>query len=175
MSNQAILWAMLILPWLTLFFMKPENIRRFAPVALFTVATSMLLSETAGTLELWVVRENIFPLSSTLPLILSVNPVVTLWLFNFTYGRLWRYIAVDAVMNLVFALIVFPWLDTRGIYQDNVTGQSRLFFTTIHGLLLYAFQMWQEGALVPAVKKLLAPKIQPAAVKPYFKKDNDDN
>lgn len=175
MSNQTLLWAMLILPWLTLFFMKKEDIRRFIPVAMLTIITSMLLSEAAGTLGLWVVRENIFPLNSTLPLILSVNPVVTMWLFKFTYGRLWQYISVDTVFNLIFALIIFPWLDTRGIYEDNATSQSRIFFTTIHGLLLYIYQMWQEDALVPAVKKLLAPKIQSAAAKPSFKDDDDNN
>ncbi len=34
MSNQILLWSVLILPWLTLFFMKKEDIKRLMPASL---------------------------------------------------------------------------------------------------------------------------------------------
>jgi hypothetical protein len=45
MSNQVLLWSMLILPWLTLFFMSTENIKKWTPVALFSALTSVLAVE----------------------------------------------------------------------------------------------------------------------------------
>jgi len=36
--------------------------------------------------------------------------------------------------------------------------------------------MWQEDTLVPAIKKLFSPKLQPAATKPIFEdEDNTDS
>ncbi|WP_269083310.1 hypothetical protein [Ornithinibacillus contaminans] len=35
MLNQVILWGILIAPWLTLFFMKKDAIKRYMPVAIF--------------------------------------------------------------------------------------------------------------------------------------------
>lgn len=174
MNNQVILWSMLVLSWLTLLFVKKEDIKRFIPVALFAMFTSMIVDDAAGTLNLWVIRESIFPLSNTDILIISFIPVSTVWLFKYTYGKVWRFIAADAVLNLVYIFIVLPWYGSRGIIE-NILATNLISFSiaTIHGLLLYVYQMWQEGALVPTVKKHFLTRIQPEATKPIFK-DNDD-
>lgn len=143
MSNQFLLWSMLLLPWFTLFFMRKEDIKRFMSVALFTVVTSLIISDMFQTLNIFAVRETIFPLSRISALDLGLIPVVTIWLFKFTYGRFWWYVLADAVMNLGFALLFFPWLNTQGIQADILaTKSSRFLITTIHGLLLYTYQMW---------------------------------
>lgn len=174
MNNQVILWSMLVLSWLTLLFVKKEDIKRFIPVALFAMFTSMIVDDAAGTLNLWVIRESIFPLSNTDILIISFIPVSTVWLFKYTYGKVWRFIAADAVLNLVYIFIVLPWYGSRGIIE-NILATNLISFSiaTIHGLLLYVYQMWQEGVLVPTVKKHFLTRIQPEATKPIFK-DNDD-
>lgn len=174
MNNQAILWLILILPWLTLFFLKKEDIKRFMPVALFAAIASMIITDVAGTLKLWVIRETIFPLRYTDVLMISIIPVSAIWLYRLTYGRLWQYIAADAVLNLVFAFIFLPWYNTRGIIDVYSTKTFNFFLATITGLTLYVYQMWQEDALVPAVKKLFSAKIQPATTKPIFKNDDKE-
>lgn len=177
MSNQVLLWVMFIVPWLTLFFMKKEDIKRFMPVALFAAFTSMIVDDAAGTLNLWVIRESIFPLSHTDTQIISLIPVLTIWLFKYTYGKVWRYIAVDAVINLMFTLIILPWFGSRGIIE-NILATNLISFSmsTIHGLTLYVYQMWQEAALAPAIKKLFSTKPQLSATKPIFEDgDNKDN
>lgn len=167
MNNQIFLWAILILPWLTLYFMKKEEIKRFIPVALFTSITSMIIVEVGASYKLWALKETIFPLTHTFPYHLGLAPVVAMWLFKFTYEKFWRYLSVDAIYNLVFAYVFTPWLAARGIRENIVATSLSLFIiVTLHGLLLYIYQMWQEGALVPAVKKLFSPKFQPAATKP---------
>lgn len=165
--------SMLLLPWLTLFLIRKEDIKRFMPVALFATVTSMIISDVAGTLKLWVVRETIFPLSNTEILIISLIPVSAIWLFKLTYGRLWQYISADAVLNLMFAFIILPWFNTRGIIEDYTTKSPHFLFATIHGLTLYVYQMWQENALVPAVKKLFSANIQPATTKPLIRDEDD--
>lgn len=63
MDNQLLLWGMLILPWLTIFFMKIEHIKRYRPAALFTIVTSLIIAEVGIGLKMWEVKDNIYPLN----------------------------------------------------------------------------------------------------------------
>lgn len=174
MSNQLILWSILILPWFTLLFMKKEEIKRYMPVALFTVVTGLIILEIGSTLNLWAVRETVFPLSYTVPYIYGTFPVVTMWVFKFTYGRFWLYVATNLVLDLGFSFLIMPWVISRGIFEIiNFTNFGGLLVTTGHAFLLYGYQLWQEDVLVPAVKKLFSPKLQPAAAKPIFEDEDD--
>lgn len=176
MNNQIILWSILILPWLTLFFMRKEYLKRFMPVAIFSSITSIVIVEVGATFKLWALHETVFPLTHTFPYHLGLAPVATIWLFKFTYSKLWKYIAVDAIYNLAFAFVFTPWLALRGIRENiGATSLGLYIIVTLHGFLLYVYQMWQEDALVPDVKKLFSPFFQPAATKPPLKNDNKDN
>jgi len=158
------------------FFMKKDEIKRFMPVAIFASITSMVIGEVGATFNLWALHETVFPLTHTFPYHLGLNPVITIWLFKLTYSKLWKYIAADAIFNLVFAFVFTPWLALRGIRENiGVTSLGLYIIITLHGLLLYVYQLWQEDALVPAIKKLFSPLFQPAATKPPFKNENKDN
>lgn len=107
MSNQAILWSMLILPWLTLFLMKKEDIKRFMPVALFTAVTQAIIVEVGITLGfLGGGRETLFPLNQMPTFTYGAISVFTMWIFKFTYERFGLYIAVNAIIDYGFAYII---------------------------------------------------------------------
>ncbi|NQS76740.1 MAG: hypothetical protein HQP61_09945 [Peptococcaceae bacterium] len=107
---------------------------------------------------------------------LGLAPVLTMWLFRFTYERFWRFIAVDAILNLGFVLIFAPWLAARGIRENiNATSTSLFLTLTVHGVVLYIYQMWQENALAPAVKNIFSGKIQPTASKSLFRNKRNRN
>jgi hypothetical protein len=154
--------------------MKREEIKLYMPVTLLATVASIIIVDVGGTLKLWVLRETIFPLSHIFPYHLGLLPVVTMWLFKFTYKKFWRYVAVDAIYNVVFAFILIPWLAVRRIRENiNITSLSLFLIVTMEGILLYIYQMWQEDALVPAVKKFLSARLQPAATKPIFEDEDD--
>lgn len=146
MSNQVILWASLILPWFVLFFIKKENAKRFMPTALLSVIISLMVVEVGEGLQWWHFKEAAYPLRSP-SYIYSLNPVITLLIFQFTYGRFWLFIIIDLVSNLAFSYLVLYWfLGLRGILQFLRLGPFHVFFmTTATGVLLYWYQMWQEG------------------------------
>ncbi|MDD4766077.1 MAG: hypothetical protein PHF87_00640 [Desulfotomaculaceae bacterium] len=52
MNNQLILWSMMLLPWLTLFLMKRDDLKRFMPVGLLGAITSMIAAEAGISLKL---------------------------------------------------------------------------------------------------------------------------
>lgn len=147
MSNQVILWSMLILPWTTLFFFDKNDLRRFMPVAMLSIVITSILMETGITLGWWQVKQTLYPLNQTLPYIYGLAPVVTLWLFKYTYKRFSRYLAVDTFINLFFAYLFTPWLESRGIKDFNTGSLSLFLILTAITILLYIYQMWQEQGL----------------------------
>ena len=153
MNNQIILYSLLIFPWLTLFFMKKEDVKRYMPVALLSSLLSMLIFQSGETLKLWVTKETIYPLRA-LPHVISLNPVAVMWIFKFTYRRFILFLAVELVMNLGFAYFFLNYfLQIRGIIQLlSATPLHVFLITTIHGFLLYAYFMWQESIYAQSYK-----------------------
>lgn len=156
MSNQVLSWSIILLPWLTLFFIKKENIKRFMSTVLLSIIYSMLAVQMGDTLKWWVVNEPVYPLRS-LPNVVGLNPVMTMWIFHFTYGRFWLYMAIEVVANLVFPYLYLGYfLSRRNIFQ--FTGGSPFYvflMTTAAGILLYCYQMWQEGIFARSNKDRL--------------------
>ncbi|MBP2636792.1 MAG: hypothetical protein H6Q72_2699 [Firmicutes bacterium] len=175
MSNQVVLWSMIIVPWLTLFFMKKEEIKRFMPVALFSVITSIVIVEVGQTLGWWIVRETAYPLK-TVSYLFGLNPVMTIWLFHFLYGRFWRYVAIDLILNFGFVfLFLVHFIASRGITQRlDITPLQNVLLSTLHGVLLYGYQMWQEGVLVRSKRTNVSAIMQPVLAKPIPQNEEDE-
>ncbi|WP_371370982.1 hypothetical protein [Sporomusa aerivorans] len=173
MSNQVILWAML-LPWLTLFFMDREDIKRFMPMALLTAVTGAIIVEAGITLQLWGVRETLYPLNQIPPYIYGAVPAFTIWIFKLTYGRFGLYVATNAVVDLGFAYIVLPWLVTRGIFEFLSSSLLVYLINIGHEFALYGYQMWQEGIFTRSEKSTYAANLQPVAAKPLPPEDDSN-
>ncbi|WP_223226251.1 hypothetical protein [Sporomusa sp. GT1] len=175
MSNQAILWSMLIVPWLTLFFIPKENIKYFMPVALFSALTSILVVEAGENLGWFTYAEVALPLRTHSYVIFGLNIVTTIWLFHFAYGRFWFYLAIDIILNFGFIYLFHVYfLGSRGLFQEiGITPFVNAVITTLDGVLIYGYQMWQEGILVRSEKNIYRTKLQPAAAK-SLRDDNPD-
>ncbi len=147
MSNQVLLWSIVVLPWLTVFFLKEGNFRRFMPTALLAIVYSLIIVQAGGTLKWWMVKETPYPLQS-LPNVFSLNPVIIMWILQFTYGRFWIFLATEVVTNLIFTYGYLNYFMTiRNVFQFIRFSPFKLFIViTIISMLLYCFQMWQDGA-----------------------------
>jgi len=66
LSNQTILWASVVLAWLSTLFLKKEEIRRYMAVALFCSLAFAFIFETGISLQWWAVKESSFPLINIL-------------------------------------------------------------------------------------------------------------
>jgi hypothetical protein len=156
MNNQLILWAIFILPYFTLFFMKKEDIKRFMPVGLLVAVMSVLIEETLQTLGIVALQETAYPLRSNTHMF-GLNVVLTMWIFKFTYKIFWLYLGTEVILNLGFAFLYFGYfLKMRGI-QVPLSGSPGpglyVIITTIHSIILYRYQMWQEGIFAEPYKK----------------------
>lgn len=148
MKNQIILWCMFVVPWLSLFFMKKEDIRRFMPVGLFSSLTSIIIVEIGISLNWWTVNESAWPIRSV-SYLLGLNPIVTIWIMKFLYKRFILYVITDVCFNLGFTFIFLDYfLQRLGIFIFTGTLPVLTFIlTSVHGVLLYGYQIWQEKIL----------------------------
>jgi len=149
LSNQFILWLIIIIPWLTLIVMGKENAKRYLPVGLFAAFTSSIIIETGITLQWWAVLETAYPLKS-IAYLFGLLPVMTMWIFRYTFGNFLLYIGVDAISNITFTFLYLGiFLSNRGIFQYVAVSPFQTFLmTTVHGFALYGYQIWQEGIFV---------------------------
>ncbi|MGE5404622.1 MAG: hypothetical protein ACM3PP_06750 [Candidatus Saccharibacteria bacterium] len=143
MSNQYILWISLVVPWFTLLLMNKDDRKRFMPAALFTAFSSGIIYQLGIVFGFWGFREVAFPVVMYGPL-----PVVALWVLKFNFGQVWRYILTNAIVDLGFAFVLFPLFSMRDIIGTNPrTGLVVYAINFVHSLLIYSYQMWQEGRI----------------------------
>ena len=114
MSNQVFLWSMFVLPWLTLFFMKRDEIRRYMPVGLFATLTTISVHDVGIKNGFWVVKGPVYPFNEMLPLFYGMIPILLIWFIKYTYGRFWFYFIGNAVLDLVF---VYYFIDVFFVAQ----------------------------------------------------------
>lgn len=149
MSNQLILFLFLIIPLLTILLMKKQDIKRFMPVTLFTAFTSGIIYQIGIIAGVWYFREIAFPF-----VMYGFLPAVAAWIFRFTYGRFWLYILTNAIIDIGFAFILFPWFDRRGILGIGPWTSIIVYLINfVHASILYIYQIWQETIFALSLRK----------------------
>ncbi len=155
MLSKIVLWAILVIPWLTLlFFMKKEQIKRFMPVGILASFLMVIYNLVAYNEKHWIVKVHILPWlkPSFEPFILSCYLVITIWVFHFTYPRFWAYLITNIVIDFMFT--VFPihyFLQNKlEIYQlVNITPWGRFFIFVSISIVVFGYQKWQEEIFKP--------------------------
>ncbi|NLI11287.1 hypothetical protein [Pelotomaculum propionicicum] len=168
MSNQFISWSMLILPWLTLFFMKKEEIKYYLPVGIFAAVLTTIIHDVGITYGFWVVWDAAYPLYEMLPYFYGLIPVLTMWVFKFTYEYFWLYLFFNAILDIGFAFFLLnAFFPGRGIYAlANITSFQVWLINIGHALALYAFQILLQGKPL----RLRSLSLQTASAKHSFDK-----
>jgi len=82
MSNQVLLWAMVLVPWLSLFLMKKEDIKRYIPAGLLSSFLLVILQEVGVGNSWWYFRETIYPLGVFTPFTESVDLILPMWVLK---------------------------------------------------------------------------------------------
>lgn len=150
MLNKIVLWIIFIGPWLSLIFMKKESIKRYMPVAIFATMLMMLYNVYSFNEKHWEIHEAIFP--ALRPLfasgILGGFPVITLWIFHFTYRKFWIYLLTNIVLDFMFAVfpVHFILQDVLGIYKlNNISSWERWLLFVAEAVIIYGYFKWQEN------------------------------
>ncbi|WP_156142330.1 hypothetical protein [Rossellomorea aquimaris] len=154
MSVKMILWLILIIPWITLFFLKKREIKRFMPVGILASFIMVLYNLVAYNHQHWKINVSIIP---------SLNPafvsgvlgaflVVTIWIFTYSFGHFWKYLLVNIVADFMFAVFPFHYLlqEKLQIYQlVTISPWERWGLFVAISVVIYGYQVWQEEGLEP--------------------------
>lgn len=176
MSNQLIQWAMFLLPWLTLFFMKGKEVKRYIASGLLSCVLTTIVHDVGVTLGFWVVRETTFPFNEMMPYFYGTMPIITVWVLKYTFGHFWRYMITNIVLDLGFAFIILDYFyPLTGVYGlVGITPIPTASIALLLAVILYPFQMWQDKMLIQTERdRYDVPTLQPAAAK-LLSKDQDN-
>jgi hypothetical protein len=121
--------------------MRKQSLIHFISAGIFTAVTSGIIYQFGIIFNVWYFKEISFPL-----VMYGILPVTALWILRFTYGRYWKYALANAIIDLGYAFVMFPWLDQRGILGIGPwTGLIVYILNFIHAALIYVYQVWLDG------------------------------
>jgi hypothetical protein len=169
------MWSMFFIPWLSLFFMKKEELKHWMPVTMFAVVLTTIIHDVGTTLGFWATRESTFPFYQMFPYYFGTMPVLTIWVFKFTYGHFAKYFITNTILDIGFNFFLLDYfLPSRGLFDLKISPFSSLPITLIHAVVIYGYQMWQDGLLFDT-KNIIDNNIQPAAAKPLSRQQEDED
>lgn len=146
--NKVLLWAGLLAPWLTLFFMKAESIKRYMPVAIFVSLLLTIIYEIAYTYKWWVLKVFIVPWGyiTNVSFVYGIFLVGTIWIFHFTYKSFKVYLVTNMIVDAVFAFGLLPLISRLGIDKFvNLPKWGAYLIMLSLALIIFLYQRWQEG------------------------------
>ncbi|TYP74017.1 hypothetical protein [Paenibacillus methanolicus] len=140
------LWAVFILPFLTLLLLRRDLIRQYLPAAMFVTIVNVILYEVAWEYGWWHYKQSLFAWDTITPapLIFSAYWVVTIWIFALSFRRFWLYLMLNLAVNGLFAFELAPWLSRAGITEGTLTSTTILLILTGLSTGVYLFQLWFE-------------------------------
>lgn len=147
--NNIILWSLLIIPILSLFFLGRSNIRRYMPVALFVTVVNTMIYQAAYHYNWW--RESgLFGWDyvANVPWVYSAYWIATIWIFKYTFGRFWRYLIVNLILDGGYIFVWYPIQIRLGMASGWLPNYITYLMMISVSLLIYVYQMWQEGYIL---------------------------
>ncbi|MEW9674121.1 hypothetical protein [Ammoniphilus sp. 3BR4] len=153
--TKVVLWGSLIVPWLSLFFLKRDIIKRYMPVAIFVSLLVTIIFEMAHVFNWWVMKEAIVPWGYITNVAFTYGAflVGTIWIFYFTFRKWWLYLITNIVIDGAFAFFLND-IFNGWIYQLVRFNEWGVFLLMVSlAVVIYGYQLWQEGVLIKPNEK----------------------
>gem|GEM_PF-2544205 len=148
--KQIVIWSLFIVPYLSLYFLDRSAIRRYMPVALLTIALNTLINQMAWTFDWWKFKMTLFSWDKIVPLftVYGVFFIGTIWIFAFTFRKFWLYMFVNVIVDLGYGFGLASMLENLGVRErGDFSPLQNLILMTVFAVILYVYQLWQEGIL----------------------------
>lgn len=145
--GQILSWLLLIGPWFLLIPLDSKRIRHFSSAVFFTIFVDTIYWQMADVWNWWTITSNVFFLKNISSFAYGFLPVVTLYVFYFTYHKAWLFfltnVAIDAFQTFVVSPFVF---EKFGLYKMNTMSDFGLFLLLISIVpIIYLYQRWYEA------------------------------
>jgi hypothetical protein len=157
MSPRFLSGVFFVVSWLSAFIIGGKNIKRFAPVAIFSILIVTITQVVGYHLNWWKFKKPIIPWLKSVEVSYNLGPffIGTIGIFALTYKFGLRvYMLANLLLDSVFSYVLLPFLEKIGWIQlTKITRSGALGIMLGIALLIYPFQKWQDGN--PKMKKKL--------------------
>ena len=146
-KNKMILFAMMVLPWLSLPLLGKLSFKRFYPGALFISVWVAVESIVAKKRMWWRIYERTIPqVIGEMPFILGPFFVGSLWILKFTFGNFFRYLFLNLLLDTFFAFPGVYILRKLGIASlVRLKPYQMVLLFMCKSVLMYGFQSKVNG------------------------------
>ncbi|MDR4945522.1 hypothetical protein [Neobacillus cucumis] len=158
--NKWILLVMMLVPWLSLPMLGKRNFKRYLPGAIFVIVWISVESIVAKRRAWWRFYEKLIPnVMGELPLLFGPFFIGSIWILKFTFGKFFRYLLVNLVMDVLFSypgMYVLKRMGIASLVRLKHYQMAILFMAK--SVLMYVVQMIAEkGRKKPKslIKRLL--------------------
>lgn len=147
---KAVSWILLVVPWLTLIFMKKEAIKRYMPVAVFGSLLVTIWNELGYHYDWWRFTITLAPaLVTNIAFIYGTFFVGTIWIFYFTSRSFWLYLCTNIVVDAFLAFPANYVFERIGLYRLIHYDSWKIVITSVGlSIVFYLYHRWQEGVFV---------------------------
>ena len=144
--GQLLSWLLLIAPWFLLIPLDKKRIRHFSSAVFFTIFIDTIYWQMADVWHWWAITDNVFFLKDISSFAYGFLPVVTFYVFYYTYQNIWLFFGANIVIDAFQAFIVSPFVfEKYGLYKMDTMNNLGLFLLLISIVpIIYLYQKWYE-------------------------------
>jgi hypothetical protein len=140
---------MLLVPWLSLFFLGKRNLKSYSLAGIVIVFFEIINHKIGQKRNWWTFydKRKSF-LKNELPFSVGPYMPLSMWLLKFSYGNFKKFLLLNVIADGLFAFPVLNFLQKIKIVRLNRLNNFQ-FFLYIHykAYILYGVQYWYENKL----------------------------
>ncbi|KPU43129.1 hypothetical protein OXPF_33790 [Oxobacter pfennigii] len=143
---QILLWITFLPPWLLILPLDKKRVRRFLSVAFFTLLLTSINWQIGEVVNWWEVPNNLFFLTNISAFNYGFLPVVTIYVFYFTYPNPWLFFGANIIIDAIQAFIINPFIFQKLglIKMINMNNFEAFLLTIMLVPIIYFYQRWYD-------------------------------
>ncbi|MED4207565.1 hypothetical protein [Neobacillus mesonae] len=111
MKNRIIiLFAILIIPWLTVPFLGKNALKKYLPAAILMAFVTKVLDSFGKKNKWWRFYKGITPFNSMNFFNFGPYIVTSLWILKFSYGKFQLYLITNMILHILFTFLGLEYL-----------------------------------------------------------------
>ncbi|MGG3469510.1 hypothetical protein ABES02_18760 [Neobacillus pocheonensis] len=136
--------GLVIISWLTIFYLPKETVKKYTPVATFSSLLVLILSMLSFRFKWWKVKGGVSQkIFNDFSFIFGPYFIGTIWIFHLTFRRFWLYGLVNIFMDTMLLYPLNTLFEKLGLYKlTRITPKQLLYTTLSFALGLYGFQLF---------------------------------
>jgi ABC-type Fe3+-siderophore transport system permease subunit len=139
----------LVIPWLTVPFIRKNTFIRFLPTATFIGFIFALFSEVAKKNKLWRVKNGLFKdFTLDISYLYGLYFITTIWIFKLTYRSFLKYLMTNIVADYFFSFHIVRIFEKVGTFKFKKMRHKHFFFISVLlSVVLYIYQRMIEKVI----------------------------